>query len=169
MTIKDLQTLYDYGYWANAKLFSVIEAMPPETFTQPVAGSYGSLRNTLVHMLSTEWGWLSRCGGPARPGRLHADDYPTLTSLTSTWRDVETYMRTFLASLTDADLDRIMTYPGSQGAERTIPLGQLLHHAANHGVHHRGQMALLIRLLGYTPGNIDILFYYAEQRGVSAW
>jgi uncharacterized damage-inducible protein DinB len=28
------------------------------------------------------------------------------------------------------------------------------------GVHHRGQVALLLRLLGYPPGNFDILFYY---------
>jgi hypothetical protein len=24
-------------------------------------------------------------------------------------------------------------------------------------------------MLGYAPGNFDILFYYAEKRGVSAW
>jgi uncharacterized damage-inducible protein DinB len=36
-------------------------------------------------------------------------------------------------------------------------LGQLLQHAALHGVHHRGQSALRLRLLGYAPGNFDIL------------
>ena len=36
-------------------------------------------------------------------------------------------------------------------------------------VRHRGQVALMLRLLDYTPGNFDILFYYAEKRGVSAW
>ena len=51
--------------------------------------------------------------------------------------------------------------------KRSMPLGELLHHAANHGVHHRGQ-ALLLRLLGCTPGNVDILFYYGEKHGASA-
>ena len=37
-----------------------------------------------------------------------------------------------------------------------------MHHAAIHGAHHRGQVALLLRILGYTPGNFDILFYYGE-------
>jgi uncharacterized damage-inducible protein DinB len=45
-----------------------------------------------------------------------------------------------------------------------MPLGELMQHAIVHGVHHRGQVALLLRLLGYAPGNFDILFYYGEKR-----
>ena len=63
MTVKDLERLYDYGYWANKKLLAVVAQLTPEQFTQTVAGSYGSVRNTLVHILSAEWGWLDRCGG----------------------------------------------------------------------------------------------------------
>ena len=49
----------------------------PDRFAQDVAGSYSSIRNALVHMMSVEWGWIDRCGGPA----LRADDYPTPASL----------------------------------------------------------------------------------------
>jgi uncharacterized damage-inducible protein DinB len=66
MTVKDLEVLYDYGYWANKKLFDAIARLTPEQFTQPVAGSYGSIRSTLVHAMSAEWGWLDRCGGRER-------------------------------------------------------------------------------------------------------
>jgi uncharacterized damage-inducible protein DinB len=38
-----------------------------------------------------------------------------------------------------------------------------MHHAAIHGVHHRGQVALLLRALGHVPGNFDILFYYGTH------
>jgi uncharacterized damage-inducible protein DinB len=58
MTVKDLENLYDYGYWANRKLFQVISQLTSEQFTQPVTGSYGSIRNTMVHALSAEWGWI---------------------------------------------------------------------------------------------------------------
>ncbi len=29
MTVKDLESIYDYGYWANRKLFGVIEQLAP--------------------------------------------------------------------------------------------------------------------------------------------
>ncbi len=90
---KDLRALYDYGYWANGKLLEVVSQLTPEQFTESVAGSYGSIRNTLVHMLSTEWGWLSRCGGAQRGPKLAASDYPTVTSIIDRWRVVETDVR----------------------------------------------------------------------------
>ena len=49
-----------------------------------------------------------------------------------------------------------------------MPVGELLQHAANHGVHHRGEVSLLLRLLGYAPENFDLLLYYAEKRRVQA-
>jgi uncharacterized damage-inducible protein DinB len=169
MTIKDLEALYDYGYWANKKLFQVISPLPPDQFTQPVGGSYGSIRNTMVHVLSAEWGWLSRCGGPARGPRLNPDDYPTVESVIETWSKVEGYVREFLSKLRDEDLAGNVEFVNDRAEKRSMPLGELMQHAAIHGVHHRGQVALLLRLLGYAPGNIDILFYYADKRGAPAW
>ena len=168
MTIKDIESLYDYGEWANKKLFAVASQLTPEQFTQTVAGSYGSIRNTLVHALSTEWGWLDRCGGAKRGPALKGEDYPALESVVTHWNRVDGYVREFLATLSDADLLRNVEYFNERG-RYSMPIGELLHHGANHAVHHRGQVALMFRMLGYTPDNFDILFYYAEKRGVSAW
>ena len=169
MTVSDLERLYDYGYWANSKLFDVIAQLTPEQFTQPVAGSYGSVRNTMVHIVSAEWGWLDRCGGPARGARLNAVNYPTLESLVNTWSEVEVHMRAFLSKLRDEDLACSVEYVIDGSTKRSMPVGELMQHAAIHAVHHRGQVALLLRMLGYAPGNFDILFYDAEKHGVPAW
>jgi uncharacterized damage-inducible protein DinB len=169
MTAKDLEVLYDYSYWANRKLFDVIAQLTPEQFTQLVAGSYGSIRNTMVHVLSAEAGWLERCGGPKRGPRLNPADFPTVESVVQAWNRVEVQVRQFLATLKDEDLARNAEYATDQSEKLSMPLGELLQHAANHGVHHRGQVALLLRLLGHAPGDLDMLLYYAEKRGVPAW
>ena len=169
MTVKDLDVLFNYGAWANGKLFQVISKLTPEEFARPVAGSYGSIRNTLVHGLSAEWGWLDRCGGRERGPRLNPDDYPTVESLVAASNKVEGYVREFLSTLKDEDLARNVAYTIGTSEPRSMPLGELMHHAAIHAVHHRGQAALLLRMLGYVPGTFDILCYYAEKGGVSAW
>lgn len=165
MTAKDLEGLFEYGYWANRRLFEVVARLTPEEFTQPVAGSYGSIRNTLVHTLSAEAGWLDRCGGPKRGPKLDPATFPTLDSVAQAWRRVEAEMRDFLANLQDDDLDRRVEYSFNPAVINSGTVGELMHHAANHAVHHRGQVALLLRMLGHVPGDFDILFYYARKPG----
>lgn len=169
MTVQDLKTFYDYNYWANHKILDVIARLTPGEFTRTVAGGHGSVRNTMVHVLSTEWGWLSRCGGHTRESKLAANDYPAVEPLIADWNNVESYMRDFLSELEDEDLNNNVEYIGKAGKKRSMPLGELLHHSIIHGAHHRGQVAVLLRELGYAPGSFDILFYYAENHGVKAW
>ena len=167
MTVRDLETLYDYSYSANAKLFEPLSRLTPEEFVRHVAGSYGSVRNTLVHMMSAEGGCLDRCGGPKRGAPLRPEDFPTPESITSYWATQERNVRAFLGGLSDADLSRrieftvpIFTFT------RVMAIGEILHHAAIHNIHHRGPVALLMRALGQPPGNVDILFYYADNRAL---
>jgi uncharacterized damage-inducible protein DinB len=149
-------------------MFDVVSKLTQEQFVQPVAGSYGSVRNTLVHVLSAEWGWLSRCGGSNRGNALKPDDYPTIDSVRTTWSKVERDMREFLSKLKDEDLHRMIEFALPDIDKRSMPLAELMHHAFVHGVHHRGQVAVLLRGLGYVPGNFDMLLYYGSQRGMSA-
>ena len=165
MTVADLERLFGYSYWANKKMFQVVSQLPPEQFTQPVAGAYGSIRNTLVHVMSAEWGWLDRCGGHPRGPALKADDYPTIESVVEEWTRVEVSMREFLATLKDDDMTRIVEFALPGRDKRALPVQSLLQHSVNHAAHHRGQIALLLRSLGHVPGNIDLLIYDFEMAG----
>ena len=164
MTAADLSTLFDYGYWANAKLLEVVSRLSDEEFTRSVAGGYGSVRNTLVHMMSAEAGWMDRCGGPPRGPKFNPDDFPTVASVTERWVQIERQMREFLSTLTDDDVHgsvEFIVVPGTSA--HVMKVGELLQHAVIHGVHHRGQVAMLLRAIGHVPGNFDAFFYYGEK------
>ncbi|GLC25923.1 DinB family protein [Roseisolibacter agri] len=161
MRVPDLVRLYDYDSWANARLLAAVARLTPEEFVRPVAGSYGSVRNTLVHVMSAEWGWVERCGGHARGERLTPERYPTPAALIAEWARVEGYARELLAGLTDDDLAREVAFSFG-GPTSVATVGALLQHAALHAVHHRGQVALLLRELGHAPGNFDMLYFATE-------
>jgi len=163
MIVDELRTMYEYGYWANRQLHPVLSGLTAEEFTRPLAGGHASIRNTLVHAMSAEWGWMDRCGGPPRGPALAPADYPSLAALTARWREIESSMREFLATLEDEDLDRVVEFSLGNGPRQSMKVGELMRHGAIHGVHHRGQVALLLRSLGHAPGNFDMLAYYQRQ------
>jgi len=167
MHVSDFERLFDYNYWANRRLFDVVSQLTPDEFTQTVAGSYGSIRNTLVHVMSAEWGWLDRCGGPPRGPKLNPENFPTVQSVLELWTSVESNMRAFLGTLSDADLARDIEF-SLGGPPKSMALGDLLHHAAVHAAHHRGQVALLLRELGRTPGNFDFVIFAEGSRPVAS-
>lgn len=131
--LNELEELYDYCYWTNGRFFEVVGRLTPEEFAQPVAGSYGSVRDTLVHMLSAEWGWLERCGGPKRGPALFAADYQSFSAVEDRWRDVEAWVRAFLANLSKEDLGRRITFAIANVPQRTMPLADLMRHGALYG------------------------------------
>jgi uncharacterized damage-inducible protein DinB len=161
VTTKDVQELYEYGRFANRKLLEAVSALTAEEFTQSVGGSYGSVRTTFVHLLGAEWGWLARCGGPERGDRLKPENFLTLESVVALAEKVEGYERDFLLTLSDADLTRLVEFSFVPGQTYRMTVGQMLQHAAIHSIHHRGQVALLTRMLDHAPGNFDALFYFA--------
>jgi uncharacterized damage-inducible protein DinB len=164
MTVSQLQTLYDYSYWANARLREPLSRLTAEEFSRKVAGSWSSVRNTLVHMMSAEGGWLERAGGPKRGAPLEPDDFPTCDAVHAYWQEQEQKMRAFLATLTDAALaDRLPFTIPQLSLTSVMARGEMLHHAAIHNIHHRGQLMVLLRELGQPPGDVDILFYYGEH------
>jgi uncharacterized damage-inducible protein DinB len=167
MNVHDLLTLYDYNCWANERLLRAAEQLAADEFTRTVGGSYDSVRTTLVHLLEVERGWLARCDGDEGWLEPNPDDFPSLSSIKEEWKRVEQFGREFLARLSEDDLSRKVTYWSDQDGPRSLPLAEMVLHTTNHASHHRGQVAMMLRMLGYAPGNVDMLFYFAVRDGHS--
>jgi uncharacterized damage-inducible protein DinB len=59
MTKDDVQLLYEYDHWANNRVLEAASALTAEQFTRDLRGSFRSVRDTLVHIIGGEWGWLA--------------------------------------------------------------------------------------------------------------
>ena len=57
------EQLYDYNVWANGLILKYTEQLPEEQFTQETTHSFGSIRDTLLHIMVVEWLWREKDAG----------------------------------------------------------------------------------------------------------
>ena len=163
-----IHTLYDYSAWANARILAAASPLTLEPLNAPGDGAYGSVRETLVHTMSAQRGWLARWRSPLPvvppTGRLDPADFPDVAAIRARWDDIERATRAYLADLTGEDLDRVVTYVSSSGQTWSYPLWQQLIHLVNHGTQHRSEVAALLTRYGRSPGDLDLLVFVDERR-----
>jgi len=121
MRVADIQTLYDYNYWANDRILHTATAITDEQFTAPTRFPHRSLRGTLVHVLGAERIWLNFWQGNARQPFLSEEECSDLATLTERWRQEEAELRAYIATLADEDLDQSRTSPPRVAASEAPP------------------------------------------------
>jgi uncharacterized damage-inducible protein DinB len=84
----------------------------------------------------------------------------SLEAIGARWREEEAKLRPFLASLTDAELDREIVMKRPNGEETRRPLYVDLTQIANHGTQHRSEAAEALTMIGRSPGDLDFTVYY---------
>ena len=160
MNKQDVEYLYDYNRWANARVLDDASKLTPEQFTTDLRSSHRSVRDTLAHTLAAEWIWLERWKGTSPKALLDPVDFPTLESLRTRWAHVERDCLEFLKGVTDKALAEPITYTNTRGEEWTYPLVRMLQHLMNHSTYHRGQVITMLRQLGAAVTPVDLLVYF---------
>lgn len=164
MTPQESQDLIDYMYWARDRMLDAVDTISTEQFTRSMGNSFGSIRDTLVHMMWAEMIWLSRWLGETTSPKVSPEKYPDLTSVRVRWRQLELKLRAYFESVDAAKLSAPIGYKGLNGLPYETPLCQMLHHVANHSSYHRGQVTTMLRQLGAAaPKATDLIFFYRER------
>src|SRR5690349_18795294 len=108
MRVRDLQELFDYNDWANERILCAAEGITAEQFAAPTRFPGGSLRGCMlpsVSALRCHLAHAGRQGQPAATGHMSGDD-PDVAALRTLLAREGAALRTFLGTLTDADLDQ---------------------------------------------------------------
>jgi uncharacterized damage-inducible protein DinB len=163
MNVEDFRTIYAYNSWANRRTLDACEALTPEQFTRDLGSSFRSARDTLVHICLVEFIWLERWHGRSPSSYTPATEFPVLASVRNHWNEIERNLQDYIASLTPADLDRVIAHKTMAGVPQAQPLWQMLQHLVNHGTYHRGQVSTLLRQLGAKPASTDLILFYRER------
>jgi len=164
VNLQELRTLLDYHYWARDRLLEAVERLPAEQFTRAMGGSFASLRDTLAHIYSAEWIWYSRWQGESPKAMLRGDMFPSLDAIRNAWKEHEAKMRTFLGSLDESGIHRVIEYKTTDGQAVASVFWQMFQHVVNHASYHRGQVTTLLRQLGAAPPKgMDLITFYRDH------
>ncbi len=158
----DIQLLFEYDRWANNNVLQAVSALSVEQFTRDLGGSFRSVRDTLVHIVAGEWGWLTIWKEPALGSAFVTDlwdridvtfapnAFTDIAAVRSKWAEVEREQIEFVNGVTDESLRGMLPIRTTQ-----LSLGHLMQHMANHSTYHRGQISLMMRQLGGVPVATD--------------
>jgi uncharacterized damage-inducible protein DinB len=171
MTKDDIQLLCEYDRWANNRVLQAVSTLSVEEFTRDLGGSFLSVRDTLVHIIGSEWGWLTIWNEPSVSSAFVTDlwtrldalfppnAFPDVAAVQLRWAEVEREQVEFVNRVTNESLGRMVPVRTTQ-----ISLAHLMQHLANHSTYHRGQVALKMRQLSAAPVATDFALFLLEGR-----
>lgn len=143
---KQLVRLFEYNLWANKKFGEVLVAAP---FKHP------KILTFISHIHNAQLIWFDRINGISSETPVWAE-----YSIEEAIEKLRESSEMWIAHINQVEkLDQEISYHNSIGEAHTSVLSDIMTHVANHGTHHRGQLALLLREEGIAPPASDFIFF----------
>jgi len=163
---KQFHLLATYNSWANARIYEAAAALTPEAYMAPRPAFFGSIHNTLNHILVGDRVWMFRIQGNHPTGpvptRLNEILFDNLRDLRHAREAEDQRITDFCHQLGPADLNQIIAYHDMSGNAQATSLQWILWHVFNHQTHHRGQVHTLLSATTVEPPSLDMITLMRE-------
>src|ERR1043166_9207599 len=110
MELKDLKTMLDFHYWARDRLMEALMPLTPEQYNKDLGSSFKSIRDTATHTYAAEWAWHERWQGRSPTALIPPERFADAAALRVAWGQSERDIRTFVGSLDDGGINRVIAY-----------------------------------------------------------
>ena len=164
----DPRQLCRYNMFIRPAYVDAVLSLGWDEASKDRGASFGSLKNILLHIWDVELWHLHYVaeGRAAEAPDWDYDTFTTIESFTEARTMVEAKTQAFLDRLTDADLERQITYERPDDTPIDYSLGQVLVHVATEEVHHRGELIALLWQIDREPPPMTFMRYIRHTRGL---
>lgn len=150
-----LVKLFEHNNWANLQVIQTCAVLTDEQLdTEPKSATYGSIRQTLLHLVSAQAGYLRLFTTPVEERHLH----PIHLEYAELEQSVRTSGEGLIALVRhweeNPPADKLETTDGFY-VETWLLIVQIIDHATEH----REQIKSMLSALGVTPPEIDGWMY----------
>ena len=150
-----LQDAFGHHVWASVVVLDTCAALTPEQLDTTVPGTYGSIIDTLRHLVGADYGYLEVLS----PGALAPFD-DSAAGIDALRTAMAATGPVWIALLDgDVDPDATMTRHRDDGSTSSAPMSIRLAQVVHHGTDHRSQVCTALTTLGIEPPEIDVWAY----------
>jgi uncharacterized damage-inducible protein DinB len=154
-----LTILFSHNLWANLRLLECCAALSSEQLDATISGTYGSIHDTLEHIVNAERSYFSRISTGQRYRR--PENSPPMT-IAEMMQSIHMSGAGFIEWAPKIQADDTVPVDW-EGTPRDVPKTILLTQAINHATEHRAQVMTILTQLGIEPPELDSWTYFAEQ------
>lgn len=147
---------FKHHLWANVNLIEVCERLPDDALDVGATGTYGTIRDTLVHLFAAEDRYLTAMtgrGGPEDP--LKEGAFPGMSELKRRALD----SGEGLIGLAEAVVSNEIIRVERDGRRYEIPISIFFAQSINHGADHRAHVCTVLTQQSIEPPNLDVWTY----------
>jgi uncharacterized damage-inducible protein DinB len=152
MTRSLLEDAFGHHVWATLRLMDVCLELPPEQLDTTVPGTYGSILDTMRHLVGADASYLFVTSGE-RTAPID-EDVMDLPQLRAAMEVNGVGWASLIAE--DLDPDTSLVRHRDDGSSTEAPLGIRLAQVVHHGTDHRSQICTALTSLGIEPPFIDV-------------
>lgn len=152
MSTSLLKDAFGHHVGATMRLIDSCIALDPKQLGTTVPGTYGSILETLRHLVGADSWYLFVMTGERTP-QIDEDDMD-IPELRAAMEADSPAWSALLAE--DPDPDHVVVVRRKDGSETHAPMGIRLAQALHHGTDHRSQICTALTALGVEPPLIDV-------------
>jgi uncharacterized damage-inducible protein DinB len=158
-----LRDAFGHHIWATLAMLDACAGLSDEQLATTVPGTYGSIIDTLRHLVAADAGYLHLLSDGKVPEIDEAsasipDMRAAMTRHEPVWSELLAH---------DLDPAETITRHREDGSSSHAPLGVRLTQVTQHGTDHRSQIATALTTLGIEPPDIDVWAYAWSQDRLS--
>lgn len=162
-----VRTMARYNAWQNRQLTTVLKDGPEDTLRKDQGAFFGSIMQTLNHLLWGDTIWMSRFDSRiAAPdaGSDHLNFTPTFGVWSAERFRMDGAIRMWADTVRTLDLKGdLRWYSGTLERELSQPLAHCVAHMFNHQTHHRGQIHAMVTAAGLNAPVSDLAFMPEDE------
>ena len=162
MTRSLLADAFGHHVWATLQLLDACAPLTDELDTN-VPGTYGSILDTMRHLVGGDRSYLFVCSGGVLPEI--EEDGLDIAQLRAAMEPAGAAWAALLATSPDPDVT--VTRHRDDGTRSHAPMGVRLAQVVHHGTDHRSQIATALTSLGITPPEMDVWDYARSEGRIS--